>query len=58
MARRLSFKDICKRLAELPDTDGAFVAKRPEAVERFVVVHGQVGLGLGLGASTVRCEHG
>lgn len=39
---RLSFKDVCKRLSELPETDGAFMGKKADKVERFVVVHGQV----------------
>jgi len=41
-ASRLSFNDLVKRLAELPEDDPAFVSKKPDRVERFVVVHGQI----------------
>lgn len=37
-----SFSDIVKRLAGTPEGDACFVSKRPEAVERFVVAHGQI----------------
>ncbi|KAF5833083.1 hypothetical protein DUNSADRAFT_10702, partial [Dunaliella salina] len=41
-ASRLSFSDIARRLAELPESAPAFVSKKAEGVQRFVVVHGQI----------------
>ncbi|GFH06107.1 cytosine-specific methyltransferase [Haematococcus lacustris] len=41
-ASKLSFNDIVKRLADLPDSSPAFISKKVERVERFVVVHGQI----------------
>ncbi|MEW5318123.1 MAG: hypothetical protein WDW38_009370 [Sanguina aurantia] len=41
-ASKLSFADIVKRLAELPETSPVAVSKKLDVVERFVVVHGQI----------------
>ncbi|KAK9918243.1 hypothetical protein WJX75_002529 [Coccomyxa subellipsoidea] len=41
-ASRLSFNDIVKRLAATDDASPTFISKKVEAVERFVVVHGQI----------------
>uniref|UniRef100_A0A383WCP9 Cytosine-specific methyltransferase n=1 Tax=Tetradesmus obliquus TaxID=3088 RepID=A0A383WCP9_TETOB len=41
-ASRLSFADIVKRLAEVPPGSHTFISKRPERVERYLVVHGQI----------------
>ncbi|KAF3779370.1 DNA cytosine-5-methyltransferase 1B [Nymphaea thermarum] len=39
---RLSFSDVVKKVADLDKSDSAFVLSSPQAVERYVVVHGQV----------------
>ncbi|KAL3133378.1 hypothetical protein ABBQ38_007248 [Trebouxia sp. C0009 RCD-2024] len=41
-ASRLSFADVLKQLAALPNTDPIFISRQIPAVERFVVVHGQI----------------
>lgn len=41
-ASRLSFPDVIKRLAEEPEGSPLFISRKPERVERFVVVHGQI----------------
>ncbi|KAL5697799.1 DNA (cytosine-5-)-methyltransferase [Ranunculus cassubicifolius] len=39
---RLSFVDIIKKLAEFEKEDTAYLSSIPAAVERYVVVHGQI----------------
>lgn len=39
---RLSFADVIKRLSEFKKDHGAYVSSDPAAVERYVVVHGQI----------------
>ncbi|KAF6265105.1 hypothetical protein COO60DRAFT_1470199 [Scenedesmus sp. NREL 46B-D3] len=41
-ASRLSFADIVKRLAEVSPGSHTFISKRPDRVERYLVVHGQI----------------
>lgn len=41
-ASRLSFADVVKRLAATEEADPTFISKKGPAVERFVVVHGQI----------------
>ncbi|BDA51554.1 DNA (cytosine-5)-methyltransferase 1B [Coccomyxa sp. Obi] len=41
-ASRLSFTDIVKRLAATDEASPTFISKKADAVERFVVVHGQI----------------
>ncbi|GAB2225636.1 hypothetical protein Droror1_Dr00006433 [Drosera rotundifolia] len=39
---RLSFAEVIKRLSEFSKDDPAFISSIPAAVERYVVVHGQI----------------
>lgn len=39
---RLSFAEVIKRLSEFSEDDPAFISSIPAAVERYVVVHGQI----------------
>lgn len=39
---RLSFPDVIKKVAEFQQKDPAFISSNPVAVERYVVVHGQI----------------
>ncbi|CAN6476016.1 unnamed protein product [Victoria cruziana] len=39
---RLSFSDVVKKVADLNKSDPAFVSISPAAVERYVIVHGQI----------------
>ena len=41
-ASRLSFADVVKRLAEAAEGAPTFVSKKPDRIERFIVVHGQI----------------
>ncbi|KAK9785341.1 hypothetical protein WJX73_005011, partial [Symbiochloris irregularis] len=41
-ASRLSFADIVKRCTGSPEDSTVFISRKGEAVERFIVVHGQV----------------
>ncbi|KAL5993246.1 hypothetical protein ACLOJK_014169 [Asimina triloba] len=39
---RLSFADVIKKVSEFEKTDPAHISSNPAAVERYVVVHGQI----------------
>ncbi|KAL7082283.1 hypothetical protein ACP275_14G089700 [Erythranthe tilingii] len=39
---RLSFTDVIKRLSDFTKDNPAFISSNPDAVERYVVVHGQI----------------
>ncbi|KAG8364016.1 hypothetical protein BUALT_Bualt19G0082400 [Buddleja alternifolia] len=39
---RLSFTDVIKKISELSKDHPAFISSKPELVERYVVVHGQI----------------
>ncbi|KAK1565123.1 hypothetical protein Q3G72_019278 [Acer saccharum] len=41
-ASRLSFTDVIKRVSEFNPNDPAYISSNPSAVERHVVVHGQI----------------
>lgn len=41
-ASKVSFGDVVKRIAALPEGDACFISKKVERVERFVVAHGQI----------------
>ena len=41
-ASKVSFSDVVKRLTALEETDPVFVSKRADAVEHFLLVHGQI----------------
>ncbi|KAF8055388.1 MET1B [Scenedesmus sp. PABB004] len=41
-ASKLSWGDVVKALTEAPRGSPTFISKRPESVERFLVVHGQI----------------
>ncbi|TXG69970.1 hypothetical protein EZV62_004905 [Acer yangbiense] len=41
-ASRLSFTDVIKRVSEFNQNDPAYISSNPSAVERHVVVHGQI----------------
>ena len=41
-ASKISFTDVVKRFAKDEETSPTFVAKRPDSVERFLAVHGQI----------------
>lgn len=39
---RLSFGDVIKKVSEFSQNDGSYISSDPLAVERYVVVHGQI----------------
>jgi DNA-cytosine methyltransferase len=41
-ASKVSFSDVVKRLTALEETDPVFVSKKADAVEHFLLVHGQI----------------
>lgn len=41
-ASRLSFADVIKRVSQFDQKHHAFISSNPSAVERYVVVHGQI----------------
>ncbi|KAL5854193.1 hypothetical protein ACOSQ4_003995 [Xanthoceras sorbifolium] len=41
-ASRLSFTDVIKRVSEFNQNHPAYISSNPSAVERYVVVHGQI----------------
>jgi DNA (cytosine-5)-methyltransferase 1 len=41
-ASKLSFNDVVKRLAAAEESEPTFISKKFDAVERFVVAHGQI----------------
>ncbi|KAG9441621.1 hypothetical protein H6P81_017475 [Aristolochia fimbriata] len=41
-ASKLSFPDVIKKVAEFEQDDPAYISSNPNAVERYVVVHGQI----------------
>ncbi|OMO90364.1 hypothetical protein CCACVL1_07400 [Corchorus capsularis] len=53
---RLSFNDVIKRVSEFKKDNRAFISSDPAAVERYIVVHGQIILQLFAGFPDVQVQ--
>ncbi|OMP01120.1 hypothetical protein COLO4_12145 [Corchorus olitorius] len=53
---RLSFNDVIKRVSEFKKDNRAFISSDPAAVERYIVVHGQIILQLFAGFPDVQIQ--